>query len=157
MENIAYDNGYFGIFMLLPLAEIQHLDALFYLYTQPQHTSALYINEVVPAQRTCALVTALEPPEQTHRMEGVLASRAPLVRRLHVRRDYRVTDGTLALALQRSLHVPPECHQSILQIAVGEHDHSLDCDQPILPPPLVNKDPASSHDQCWLQGIGRGE
>lgn len=127
-----------------PLAEIPQCAFLFIHTTQ--HTSALYINEVVSAQRTCALVTALEPPEQTHRMEGVLASRAPLVRRLHVGRDYRVTDGTLALALQRSLHVPPECHQSILQIAVGEHDHSLDCDQPILPPSLVNKDPASSHD-----------
>lgn len=117
----------------------------FSIYTHnPAH--ALYINEIVPAQRTCTLVTALEPPEQTHRVEGVLASRAPFVRRLHVRRDYRITNGTLALALQRSLHVPPECHQSILQVAVGEHDHSLDCDQPVFPPPLVNKDPTSSHD-----------
>lgn len=110
----------------------------------PAHT--LYINEIVPAQRTCTLVTALEPPEQTHRVEGVLASCAPFVRRLHVGRDYRIANGTLTLALQRSLHVPPECHQSILQVAVGEHDHSLDCDQPVFPPPLVNKDPTSSHD-----------
>lgn len=123
-------------------------NALFYLYIAIAYT--LNVDKVVPAQWTCALVTALEPPEQTHGVEGVLASRASFVRCLHVRRDHRVADGALALAFQCSLHVPPECHQSILQVTIGEHDDSLDCEQPALPFSLVYEDPAASCNQCWL-------
>lgn len=115
----------------------------------------LYIDKIVPTQRTSTLVAALEPPEETHRVEGVLAGSAPFVRCLHVRRDNRVTDGTFALALQSALYVPAECHQPILQVAVGEHDYSLDREQPILPFPLIHQHSTSPHDQSRLQWIGR--
>lgn len=78
-------------------------------YVQCILSTTSNINKVVPTQRTRALVTALEPPEQTHRMERVLTRRAALVRRLHVRRDDTVADSALALALERPLHVLPEC------------------------------------------------
>lgn len=44
----------------------------------------LNIHKVVSAKRASALVAALEPPEQTNRVECVLAGGATLVRRLHV-------------------------------------------------------------------------
>ena len=70
-------------------------------------------------------------------MEGVLASGASLVWRLHICRDDRVTDSTLALALQSTLDVPTERHQPINQVSIGKHDHSLDCEKPALPLLLV--------------------
>lgn len=54
-----------------------------YLYIVVAYT--LDIDKVVTAQWACALVAALEPPEQTHRVEGILASCASFVRCLHVR------------------------------------------------------------------------
>lgn len=117
--------------------------------------SYLYIYKLVATQRAGTLVAALEPPEETHRVEGVLASGASLIRRLHVRRDHRVTDGTFALALQRALHVLAEGHQSVHKIAVGEHDHALNGEQPALPLPLVHQHSAPPHDEGRLQGICR--
>lgn len=99
------------------------------------------------------MVAALEPAEETHRMEGVLASGASLIRRLHVRRDHRVTDGTFALALQSALHVLAEGHQSVHKIAVGEHDHTLNGEQPALPLPLVDQHSAPPHDEGRLEWI----
>lgn len=87
---------------------------------------ALNIHKVVPAQWASTLVTALEPSEQTDRVESVLAGRAAFVRRLHVSGDHRVTNGTLAVSLQSALDVAPECQQSIDKVAIGEHDHTLD-------------------------------
>lgn len=118
-------------------------------------TNPLYINKIVPAQRARALVAALEPPEQTHRVEGVLARRAPLVRCLHVRRNDRVADRAFALSLERSLHVLTERQQSVHQVAVGKHDHPLDGQQPAAPLLLVHEHTASTHNQRWLQWISR--
>lgn len=70
--------------------------------------SSLDVNEVIPAQRTRALVTAFEPPEQADRVEGVLASGAPLVGCLHICRNDRIADSTLALTLQSTLYVASE-------------------------------------------------
>lgn len=69
----------------------------------------LNVYKVVAAQGAGALVAALEPAEQTNRMEGVLARCAALVGSLHVSRNDRVTDRTLALALQGALDVASEC------------------------------------------------
>lgn len=71
-------------------------------------------------------------------MESVLAGGTSLVWRLHVGGDDRVTDGTLALALQSTLDVAPESHQPIDQAAVSEHNHSLDRDHPVFPLLLVD-------------------
>lgn len=68
----------------------------------------LNINEVVAAEWASALVAALEPPEQTDGVECVLAGGTALVGGLHVGRDNRVTNGTLALPLESTLHVSPE-------------------------------------------------
>jgi hypothetical protein len=55
-----------------------------FFYVQVNLTKYLNIHKVVSAERTSALVAALEPAEQTDRVEGVLASSTPLVRCLHV-------------------------------------------------------------------------
>ena len=55
-----------------------------FLCTSELKQKYLNINKVVSAKRTSALVAALEPAEQTDRVEGVLASGTPLVRCLHV-------------------------------------------------------------------------
>lgn len=116
-------------------------------------TPHLNIHEVIPTQRTCALVAALKPPEQTDGMEGVLASRASFVRGLHVGRDDRITDGAFALSLQRALHVLPERQQTIHQVAVREHYHSLDSQHPAPPLFLVYENPTPAGNQSRLQRI----
>lgn len=82
------------------------------------HPRSLYINKVVPAKRTRALVTALEPTEQADRVECVLAGRASLVGCLHIRGNDGITDRTFALALQSTLYIASECEQSVNQVAV---------------------------------------
>lgn len=109
-----------------------------------------YINEIVPAQRTSALVTALEPPEQTHRVECVLAGGASLVRSLHVRRDDGVADRALTLSLQSTLDVLPEGQQSVHNIAVRKHDHSLDGKKPALPFSLIDQHSTPTNHQSGL-------
>lgn len=65
--------------------------------------------KLVPTQWASTLVTALEPSVQTNRVEGMFACCAPFVRCLHIRRNDRVANGTLALALQCALNVLAEC------------------------------------------------
>lgn len=129
---------------------------LFMTLLSSMYSTRSNIYKVVPTQRTCALVAALKPPEQADRVEGVLAGGASLVRRLHICRDDRITDGTLALSLESTLHVPAEGHQPIDQTSVGEHDHSLDREQPILPFLFVNKHPtATDHNRGMKRVCGR--
>lgn len=86
-------------------------------------------------------------------MESVLAGSTTLVGRLHVRRDNRVTDGTFALALEGTLDVPSEGQQAVDQISIGEHDHTLDRQQPTLPLLLVDEHAAATDDQCGLERV----
>lgn len=62
----------------------------------------------IPTQRTTTRVAALEPSKQASRVKAVLARRALLLRRLHIRADDTVADGALALALQRTLDITPK-------------------------------------------------
>ena len=109
-----------------------------------------YINKVVPAQRTSALVTALEPPEQTDRVECVLAGGTSLVRSLHVRRYDGVTDRALALPLQGTLDILPEGQQSVHYVAVRKHDHTLNGKKPALPFSLVDQHSTPTNHQSGL-------
>lgn len=86
-------------------------------------------------------------------MEGVLASGAPFVWCLHIRRYDRIADGTLALTLKSTLDVASEREQSIDQISVREHDHTLDGQQPASPFLLIDQDTALSSNNGWLQRI----
>lgn len=104
----------------------------------------LNIYKVVAAQRAGALVAALEPAEQTNRVERVLARCAALVRSLHIGRDHRVADRTLALALQSTLDVASEGEQPIHQVTIGKHDDTLDGEQPALPLFLIHKHSAAA-------------
>lgn len=71
-------------------------------------------------------------------MERVLAGRAALVRCLHIRRNDRIANCTLALALESTLYVLSEREQSVDKIAVREHDHTLDSQEPASPLFLVD-------------------
>lgn len=117
--------------------------------------SHLDIYKVVAAQRTGALVAALEPAEQTDRVEGVLAGCAALVRSLHVGRDNRVANRTLALALQGALDVAAECEQPINQVTIGKHDNALDGEQPALPLLFIHEHSAAANNKCGMQGVCR--
>ena len=109
-----------------------------------------YIHKVVPAQRTSALVAALKPSEQTHRVECVLAGGTSLVGGLHIRRDDGVADRALALPLQGTLDVLPEGQQSVHNIAVRKHDHSLDGKKPALPFSLIDQHSTPTNHQSGL-------
>ena len=67
----------------------------------PQST----IIERIPTQRTRTGVAALEPLEQTARVEQVLARAAALAGQLLVRADDAVADGALGLALDGAVDV----------------------------------------------------
>lgn len=87
-------------------------------------------------------------------MESVLAGRATLVRCLHVGRNDRVTDRTFALTLQGALDVAAEGEQPIDQVTIGEHDNTLDRQQPALPLLLIHKHSTTADNQSRMQGIG---
>lgn len=99
------------------------------------------------------MVGALEPSEQANGMEGVLAGGTSLVWSLHISRYDRVANGTLALSLQSTLHVPPECQEAINEVTVGKHDDSLNCEEPILPLLLIHKHPATADHQCGVKRV----
>ena len=82
----------------------------------------LRVIEIVAAERTAARIRTLEPPEQARRVEVVLARPALFVRRLHVRPDNAVADGTFTLSLQCTLNVALEGHETFDQTARGEDD-----------------------------------
>lgn len=103
------------------------------------------------------MVAALEPSEQANGVESVLAGGTSLIRCLHISRYDRVADGTLALSLQSTLHVPAEGQQAINQVTVGEHDNALDCEEPVLPLLLVHKHSATTNYQCGVQWVCRWE
>jgi len=87
----------------------------------------------------------------------MLACCAPFVRRLHIGRNDRVTNGTLALALQRALDILAECQQPIFQVSVGEHDNTLDGKEPALPLSLVYQHSASTNDHGGMQWVSSGK
>lgn len=111
------------------------------------------VYKVVAAQRTGALIAALEPPEQADRVEGVLAGGTALVRGLHVCRDDRVTDSALTLTLQSTLNVAAERQQAIDQVTIGKHDDSLDRKKPVLPLLFVNQHSTAADNQCGVKGV----
>jgi len=59
-------------------------------------------------------------------VEVVLACDTLLVRRLHVRPDNAVADGTLTLSLQSPLHISLERHQAFNEAPCGKDD-DLEC------------------------------
>lgn len=79
----------------------------------PVHPSNLCIIEAGSAERTARAIATLEPLEQTDSVEEILASVTLLVRQLAIRPNYTVADGTLALALERSIDVPLERGQRV--------------------------------------------
>lgn len=113
----------------------------------------LNIHEIVATEGAGALVATLEPAEQTHGVECVLAGGTTLVRGLHIGRDDRVTDGTLALTLECTLYVPTESEETINQVSVGKHDDSLDREKPALPFLLVHKHPTTADHLSWMQWV----
>lgn len=114
------------------------------------HFAHSNIYKVVAAQGASTLVAALEPAEQADRVESVLASGTTLVGGLHVGRYDRITDSTLTLTLQSTLHISPECQETIDQVTIGKHNDSLDCNQPALPFLLINKHSAATDHQCGV-------
>lgn len=64
----------------------------------------------IPTQRASTGIAALEPLEQTARVEQVLAGRTPLRWQLLRTTDDRVANGTLCLTFERAADVlPPGC------------------------------------------------
>ena len=94
--------------------------------------SALSIVEVIPTQRTTAAIAALEPAEQAHRMECILARSTLLVRRSHIGADDTVANSTLRLASQCTLDIPSKSNQTFNEVAGREND-DLECPHPRLP------------------------
>jgi len=92
----------------------------------------LSVVETVPAKWTAARIRAFKPPEQTCGVEIVLACDALLGRRLHVRPNNAVADGTLTLPLQNPLHISLERHQAFDEASRGKDD-DLECAYPGLP------------------------
>jgi hypothetical protein len=83
-------------------------------------------------------------------MECVFTRSATFVGSLHVRRNDRIANGTFALSFQGTLDVLSERKQAIHKATVGEHNHTLDYEQPAAPFLLVDKNTASTRDNRWL-------
>lgn len=66
-------------------------------------------------------------------MERILARRAPLIGRLHIRRNHRITNRALALPLERTLDISPKSQQAVHEVAIREHDYALDDEHPAAP------------------------
>ena len=86
-------------------------------------------------------------------MESLLASRAAFVRGLHVRRDNRAANRTLALSLQRALNITSEREQAVDEISVGKYDDALDGQEPTLPLLLVDDDAIAAQDDGLLERV----
>lgn len=82
--------------------------------------SSLRILEVGPAKRAAWTIAALKPFEQTNTMEQILTGCTLLIWQLPVGTDNTVTDCTLALPFERSIHVSLEGCQRIDEGAVKD-------------------------------------
>jgi hypothetical protein len=83
-------------------------------------------------------------------MKRILARCAPLVRCLHIRRNHRITNSALALPLERTLDISPKGEQAIHEVAIGEHDYTLDDEHPAAPFLFVDEYAAAAGHDCGL-------
>ena len=78
----------------------------------------LTVIESIPTQRTAGRVARLEPLEQAHGVECILAGAAPLVGQLPVGANDGVADGALGLTFQVTNHVALVREEAVNQGAV---------------------------------------
>lgn len=115
--------------------------------------SPLSIMKSIPTQRTTTGITTPKPPKKTAGMKAILARRALLLRRLHIRADDTIADGALALPLQRTLDIASERQQAVDKAAVAEHDDALDGAEPRLPLLFGDGDAGAGGDERVGEGV----
>jgi hypothetical protein len=123
----------------------QSLLMLFYYGITSPSQLTLCVIEVIPAKRTTRTIRTLEPPEKTRPVKVIPTSSAPFIRRLHVRPNNAVTNGTFALPFQCSLHIPPKRDETFNDTACAENDN-LKGAKPGLPILLRDADASAGRD-----------
>jgi hypothetical protein len=117
----------------------------------------LPVVERVPAERTRATSTRLEPLEQTTSVEQVLTCLTSLVRQLTVTTHDTVANGALSLSLDSAIDVSFERRQRINQTAVEDVDGAERSPEPRLPLQLIDRNAVQAFNVCIGKREGCGQ